>query len=310
MTRLDAPAISVIIPVYNGAKTIRATINSVLQQSFQDFEILVVDDGSMDETVSVIRSIGDPRIRCFSKPNGGQATARNLGILRSIGNYLAFLDADDLWHPSKLLHHKEILETIPTAGAVYCKGIGLGAEETLDSAMQRISSDRSPLKPSGRILDQLIRVNFIGSGSNFVIRREVVDQIGFFNPELNGAEDWDFYLRVAEKFEIHCVQNVEIFYRVYPQSFSSSQISTMELSCVRTVEAAFGRAPVELRPLKNHTLTGVYRYLLGKARRSESRRTPAGIWRGLRYFLTWCLYLIRSNIPSFSGSLLRKKAIR
>ncbi len=291
-----SPPVSVVIPVYNGARTIRATIESVLRQTHSDFEIVLVNDGSTDQTLAVIYSIVDPRIRCFSKSNGGQATARNCGISKSTGEYIAFLDADDLWHPSKLKHHKEILDLNPAAGAAYCKTIGLGAEETLDSVLKRISPDLSPKLPSGRILEPLIRSNIIGSGSNFFVRRNVIEKIGGFNQNVTGVEDWDFYLRVAEKYEIHCVQNQEVFYRIYSKSFSTRNIAAMESGCLLTVDAAFNRAPPELHPLKSITLTGVYRYLLGKSRRSESRYSMSGIGRGVRYFLMWGFYLIRSKL--------------
>ena len=96
------PTISVIIPAYNAEKTIFETIDSIRKQTFEDFEIIVIDDGSEDKTLEIVESIADERIKLFSYPNGGLPIARNRGIEHSLGDFLSFIDSDDLWTPDKL----------------------------------------------------------------------------------------------------------------------------------------------------------------------------------------------------------------
>ncbi|MCF3623160.1 glycosyltransferase family 2 protein, partial [Planktothrix agardhii] len=113
------PKISVIIPVYNGEKTIQKTIESVLQQTWQDFELIVINDGSQDATLEILSSIQDPRLRILSYSNAGLASSRNRGITEATGEYISFLDADDLWTPDKLEAQFQALEEHPEAAVAY-----------------------------------------------------------------------------------------------------------------------------------------------------------------------------------------------
>src|SRR5262249_15019068 len=130
----SVPEVSVVVPAYNAERTLRETLDSVLGQTLQDFEVLVVDDGSSDATAAVARDAGDPRVRVLSVPNGGVARARNLGIQEANGDLIAFLDADDLWRPRKLERQVEALEARPRAGMSF-------------TAALRIDADGDPLGP-------------------------------------------------------------------------------------------------------------------------------------------------------------------
>ena len=113
------PTISVVIPAYNAAKTILETIDSVRQQTFSDFEVIVINDGSNDNTAELVNAVADDRLRLFSYENGGAAIARNRGIDHVSGEFIAFLDADDLWTPDKLELQLEALQKHPEAGVAH-----------------------------------------------------------------------------------------------------------------------------------------------------------------------------------------------
>ena len=111
--------ISVIIPVYNGEKTIRETVNSVLKQTFTDFELIIINDGSNDRTLEIVSSIEDSRIKIFSYPNAGLAASRNRGITHAASEFIAFLDADDLWTPDKLEAQLQALQKDTQVAVAY-----------------------------------------------------------------------------------------------------------------------------------------------------------------------------------------------
>nr|WP_256498773.1 glycosyltransferase family A protein [Chroococcidiopsis sp. CCNUC1] len=118
----DMPKVSVIIPAYNAMKYLPATLGSLLSQTFDDFEAIVVNDGSFDETEKWVSQIEDPRVKLICQQNKGLAGARNTGINQATGEYIAFLDADDLWEPSKLEKQVAVLEENPEVGLVYTWG--------------------------------------------------------------------------------------------------------------------------------------------------------------------------------------------
>jgi glycosyltransferase involved in cell wall biosynthesis len=119
------PLISVVIPVYNGEKTIQETIKSVLNQTFQSLELIIVNDGSNDETLKVISIIKDPRIKVFSYPNAGLSASRNRGLAHATGEYISFIDADDLWTPDKLEAQLKVLQENPKRLLLIAGLIGL-----------------------------------------------------------------------------------------------------------------------------------------------------------------------------------------
>jgi glycosyltransferase involved in cell wall biosynthesis len=180
----------VIIPAYNSERYIRETIDGVLKQTYRDFEIVVVDDGSTDATPLVVDQIEDPRIRLLRKANGGSASARNVGIANSSGEYLQFLDADDLILPGKLMRQVELLDTHPLVDVVYC-------------SFRNFYADRCDLHPPEWLRppsDDPYRE--LVAGSIFplhaaLVRRTCAEAVGLFNTKLVSAEDWDFWIRIA-----------------------------------------------------------------------------------------------------------------
>jgi glycosyltransferase involved in cell wall biosynthesis len=187
----SGPLFSVIIPTFNRADLLLDAVTSVLEQTFRDFEIVVVDDGSTDETRSLLRPYDD-RIRYFYQENAGVSAARNRGIAESRGKYLAFLDSDDLFAPRMLEEAKRTFARHPEAGAVFT------AEVDLDSRGRpgRVVTKKSPgifFTPPGMIsIDTRI-----GSGRPGIVRREWVERLGGFDESLGCAIDCDLWIRYS-----------------------------------------------------------------------------------------------------------------
>jgi glycosyltransferase involved in cell wall biosynthesis len=246
------PTISVIIPAYNAARTILETINSVQQQTFSDFEIIVINDGSTDSLVTQLNTINDPRLKVFSYENGGLSVARNRGITHATGEFIAFLDADDLWTPDKLELQLAALQSNPKAGVAY------SWTYFMDEQGQSFHADQ-PITFEGNVHADLLVSNFLAHGSNPLIRRTAIDSVGEFNPTVAGAADWDYWLRLAEKWEFVAVPKAQIFYRQSSGSMSS-KVEFMERCQLDVLEQAFERAPAELQHLKKQSLAKIYQY--------------------------------------------------
>lgn len=186
---MGCPLVSVIIPSYNSEKYVGKAIESVLTQSYENIECIVVDDGSTDNTASVAKSF-EPRIKSIYQKNAERSAARNTGIGIATGKYISFLDSDDSIYPSKIADQVAFLERNADCDAVYSK-VKLFRDETPESpfTLERIT-------PSGDILDTLLYGNFITVHSP-LIRKSAIEKIHGFNPALSHNEDWEFFLRLA-----------------------------------------------------------------------------------------------------------------
>ncbi|CAD5917263.1 putative glycosyltransferase RBE_0706 [Planktothrix rubescens] len=249
--------ISVVIPAYNAEKTIQQTIDSVLNQTFQDFEIIVINDGSTDLTLDIVSGINDPRIKILSYPNSGAAVSRNRGFDVAKGEYIALLDADDLWTSDKLEAQYNALQSHPQASVAY------SWTDYIDQSGQFLQSGRH-LAFQGNVYPELLVKNFLENGSNPLICRQTVIQIGGFDESLLGGQDWDFYIRLAQNYEFLVVPKVQILYRVSSQSISS-QLERQEQQCLQVIQKAFSQAPLSLQPLKKLSLAHLYKYLAWKS---------------------------------------------
>ncbi len=246
------PTISVIIPAYNATRTILETLHSVQQQTILDFEIIVINDGSTDDLLAQLKSVNDPRLTVFSYENGGLSVARNRGLTHATGEFIAFLDADDLWTPDKLELQLAALQTHPEAGVAY------SWTYYMDNLGQSFHVDKT-VTPSGNVYADLLVCNFLAHGSNPLIRRTAIDSVGEFDTSLLSAEDWDYWLRLAATWEFVLVPKAQIFYRQSSSSMSS-KVDVMERSQLQVIEQAFERAPAELQPLKKQSLAKIYQY--------------------------------------------------
>ena len=191
--------VSIILPTYNRANQIGKAIESVLAQTYEDFELIVVDDGSTDETEKVVTSYKDCRIRYHRMPeNGGQSRARNGGMKLARYDYLAVEDSDDLWRPGKLKAQMEAMRNAGTnVGMVYHKfRYGLGAGRGMVLPDEKIPYE----KKSGDIYAQLLWDNLVGIPT-MLLKKECVEAVGGLDESLRCLEDYDFALRIAKKYQ-------------------------------------------------------------------------------------------------------------
>ena len=204
------PKISVIIPTYNRAHYINEAIDSALAQTYQNVEIVVVDDGSTDETRAVLKGYED-KIRYFYQDHQGISAARNFGIEKSSGQYLAFLDDDDIWFPEMLEVQVAYLEAHPEVGMVHADMLVM--DETSDNPRPRKRMLPGPI-PSGFILSELIIRNVIMI-QTAVVRRSCLDEVGFFDPDNRVSQDYHLWLRIAGKFPITYINRALAIYRIH-----------------------------------------------------------------------------------------------
>jgi len=207
------PKVSVIIPTYNLRDLLKDAIYSVLAQTKDDFEIIVVDDGSTDGTGIVVNSIDDSRIRYFYKERGGTSSARNFGLVRSRGQHIAFLDHDDLWPADYLRTMITSLEAEPEFGLAY------SPITVLHSDGRRIKSYKAPEGKSGQLTIDLFKRGFIWP-SAAVIRRSVLDGFGFDESLRASYEDADFFLRLSVRTKFLFVKDVEAIRREHAGNLS------------------------------------------------------------------------------------------
>lgn len=202
------PSVSVIIPTYNREETIARAIQSVLKQTFQDFEIIVVDDGSTDRTRAVVEGFCDPRIRYLRhEQNRGAAAARNTGIRTARGAYLAFLDSDDEWLPEKLSEQIAVLQSAPDEVHASCTGY------YLHLVRSRLTLEKIP-SHTHLWLKQLLLVGCdLSPGSTLVVRTISLESVGLFDETLLRFEDWDWLIRYVKRYQLVLVQKLSA--RVY-----------------------------------------------------------------------------------------------
>ena len=203
---MKTPAVSVVMAAKNYARFLPEAVDSVLAQTFPDWELVIVDDGSTDATPDVVRPyLADTRIRYFRSDALGQSRAKNLGIGFSRGVFIAFLDADDAWFPTKLAEQVELLRKCPTVGVTYTQ------RELIDEAGKILGFHTETL-PGGRVLPQIFLQNFV-CFSSAMVRREVFESVGVFDPSLDLSIDYDLWLRAAKHFEFRPIQKVLVKYR-------------------------------------------------------------------------------------------------
>ena len=249
--------ISVIIPVYNGEKTIEETIKSVLNQTFNNFELIIINSNSTDKTLSVISQIEDDRIKVFSYPKANPGVNRNRGINHATGDYITFLDADDLWTNDKLAAQYKALQENPLAGVAY------SWTNCIDENGKFLRKT-SHVNWNGDVYPKLLLDDFIGTGSNVMIRREVLMKAGDFYEKLTNAHDTDMWLKLSAITNFVCVPEAQVLYRISLNSWSSNVLG-LEKSNLEIIQRAFNREKAKsLQHLKPIAIANLYKYLCYK----------------------------------------------
>ncbi|MBD2497773.1 glycosyltransferase family 2 protein [Nostoc sp. FACHB-280] len=265
-----SPMVSVIIPAYNAAQFLPDAIASVQQQTFADWELLIVNDGSTDNTIEVVQEYQKncDRIHLINQPNQGVSTARNHGVKNSQGQIIAFLDADDQWYFDKLSQHLTHLQSNP------CLGVSFAQVEILNQTGEptgQISSSRlTQLKP-----EYFLSENPTTTTSNWVIRKEVFTQVGGFCPEMSYSEDLEWLLRVicTTDWQIAGINQVLTRYRT-SSSGLSSQLYRMEAGWNQLIAKARIYAP---QLVEHHFALAQAVHLRYLARRAFRLKLPAKV---------------------------------
>jgi len=267
--------VSVVIPTYNSADLVVEAVESVLAQTVPPFEVIVIDDGSTDRTRERLASYGPP-VRYVHQENGGVATARNRGVKEAKGDLVAFLDADDAWHPRKLEIQLKVFQRRPELGM-----LGTGRLDWPNQPFPQLT-EASMKEPFDVTLDDLIiRNRFLTS--SILIRREVLNRVGEFDPSLHGPEDYDMWLRVAQ---VAPIANLPLFLTGY-----------------RNIEGSLGKRAVSME-------SGL--------RRIRGKLIAAGVFRNrpmfrastLAFMLSTCAYVyLESGKRSRAFQLLLKSML-
>ncbi len=231
MCKRATPEVSVIIPTYNRAEFVGAAIASVLAQSYTGYEILVIDDGSTDNTPQVLARFGD-KIRIIRQPNGGVARARNTGIRHARGKFICFLDSDDLWTPAKLERQLGFAKENPIYGLIATEIAGFNeAGEQGGRSKARMYRVRN-----GFVLEDLLFANWIQT-STVLIRRECLEAVGGFDEDVGQfGEDWLLWMRIAAQFPIYFIAEPLVRYRIHGASLTSHQPESQYESLMRILQ--------------------------------------------------------------------------
>ncbi|MCK6626364.1 MAG: glycosyltransferase [Anaerolineae bacterium] len=311
--------ISIIVPVYNGQAFIGETIQSVQSQTYQHWEMLIVDDGSTDDTRQVIETyLGDRRIRYLYQTNRERAAARNYGLKVAQGKYIAFLDADDLWLPDKLKTQVAYLEAHPEIGLCFTR-CWLIDNQTNCHGMPTINFIPGPDQ-----FERLLFGNFI-TNSSVVMPQCVFDRVGFFDETLPvfGCEDWDMWLRIARFYPIHLIDHPLALYRLHE---SNTSLERMRLSAEAVLQKVFTGPTLPSYIVKNKKMvyTSLYLNFCETSLRLNQRQRafeywqrawqvyPQGLfslkrgwWATLKLSLP---YSVISNLPKLRSLLKTKEA--
>ncbi len=285
--------VSVIVPIYNVEKFVARTIASILAQTWQDFELIIVDDESPDRSLEICRQFNDPRIKIVRQKNRGLAGARNTGIRNAQGQYIALIDSDDLWLPTKLEKHVQHLDNSPKAG------ISFSRSEFIDEADNSIGTYQMPKLKHINAAHLLCR-NPIGNGSAPVIRREALEDIKFqdnlygtledfyFDDRFRQSEDIECWIRIAvtTKWLIEGIPEALTLYRVNSESLSANLPKQLE-SWEKVMDKTRTYAPELFAQWESRARAYQLRYLARRAIRKPDggeavnlvNRSLANDWR-------------------------------
>jgi glycosyltransferase involved in cell wall biosynthesis len=291
----DMCLVSVVIPAHNASSTIDETLRSVRSQSHEQLEIIVVDDGSSDNTAAIVRqhAAQDSRIKIIEQDNAGVAAARNRGWQSASANFIAFIDADDLWGSTNI---ERQLQTLIAGGER--TGLVYSWFTVIDAASRALAK-ATPCFHTGDVLDELLAGNFIGNGSSVMVRREALLAAEGFDSRLRaagaqGCEDLLFYCRVAETYHFAVVPEYLIGYRHLPENMSSN-MPRMLRSWMLVADEMAARHPDRTHRLK----FGLQDYSVWLLRKALTGRK-------FGYF-TDCLGLVVRRNPLLAAKILTFK---
>ena len=289
-------SVSVVVPAYNASRTIPATVASIETQTVRPLEILVVDDGSTDDTAEVARSIGAPDLRVITQANAGHAAARNTGITEARGRYVAFLDADDLWLPDKLERQLGEIQGDPSI-----RGLQTGAAR-VDDELRLLWVD--PCRRSeNQLRDTLDFRNMPALMSTLLVERDLLEEVGGFDSSLIILQDWDLAIRLARRGQFHSLPDVLSAYRYYGTSQSANVEIHVEPG-LRVLGKLFSdpELPPAIRARRRAAYARFYAMLCGGSVRV---RSPGSV-------LYWGLKALRTDprVAAYIAAFPRRRILR
>jgi len=222
------PKISVIIPLFNKGFIISETLNSVLAQTFTDFEVIIIDDGSTDNGFEVVSQFSDERIKSFQQKNKGTAAARNLGIEKSNGEFIAFLDADDYWFPNHLEELTKLAEQFPNCG-VYCSRYQIKStkKSVTNPIFKDVSNNFNGIVANYFASNHPYKINIT---LNQMIPKKVLLEMGYFTEGVTNGQDLELWTKIGIKYKVAINNKTTAIYNYYlPNTLSKNSIKTMKL---------------------------------------------------------------------------------
>ena len=263
-----APAVSMVVPAYNAERYIDFTIVSLLSQTHENIEIIIVDDGSTDRThkIACRYARADGRVTVVRQENSGVATARNRGIEEANGKFIGFVDADDIWHPTAVEKMLERFEhSSSNVGVVYTWSTDIDEDNRAIGGVHVSKAD-------GHVYPLLVFHNFLGNASSTIIRKRSLEEVGGYRPEFDlGCEDLDLYLRLAARFDYAVVPEFLVAYRRTPGAMSS-HTERMERAHQQVLDAVRRERPMVSSRLLRSSKVNFYAYLAHASGSSVSDR--------------------------------------
>ncbi|MBE9068951.1 glycosyltransferase [Leptolyngbya cf. ectocarpi LEGE 11479] len=260
----NTPLITVVIPAYNCQTTIRNTLRSVFEQTYSTLEIIVVDDGSTDDTLDILKTLDDDRLTVLTQPNAGVSASRNRGLRHASGEFVALLDSDDLWLPDKLADQLEALQSESQAAVAY------SWTDYIDQTGEFVRKGYY-CNFQGKVHQQLLLGSFLESGSNPLIRHSALEAVGGFDESLRTCEDWDLWIRLSLHYPFVVVPKVHVKYRIATHS-KSFLLDRHEAGGLAVIDKAFSQTLDSSQLTRSRALSNFYKYLLFKL--LDAPKTP------------------------------------
>jgi glycosyltransferase involved in cell wall biosynthesis len=267
------PSVSIVVSAFNVGPYIRAAVDSVRRQTFTDTEIIVIDDGSTDDTSERLRAVHDVRLRVVRQPNAGLSAARNAGIALASGRYIGFLDGDDVWHPDKLKHHVAILDAHPEIGLTFSRSAIIDASGRATGRFSR--------RAEGPICRRALLIeNIVSNGSSAVLRRDVFTAVGGFDTALTACEDHDMWLRVTglRDGNAWAIPEALTGYRIRAGQMSRN-VDRMRSQWEAVIAKAARQAADEVEAVRGESTARFLRYLAYLSYESGRPAESAGLFR-------------------------------
>jgi glycosyltransferase involved in cell wall biosynthesis len=285
--------VTVVIPNYNYERFLSEAIDSVRSQTYRDLEIVVVDDGSTDRSREVIAAYGD-EITAIFQNNRGVSTARNNGAQAGTGEYIAFIDADDVWLPAKI--ERQVARLVG-GGALGLVHVAIVLVDENGASIREVRDGQE-----GTVAQELLRFErgaILGGGSGLIVRRSVFEEVGGFDSRLSTSADWDLFYRISSRYQVGFVPEVLLKYRIHGSNMHSN-VRLMEHDMLLGFEKAFANGATADRRLCYGNL---YKTLAGSYFRAGhygdfARHTFKSIWNrpsNLGYFIGFPLRKINKK---------------